>query len=190
MPAYVQSFNTILAIGTILLQVVFVFFLFVLIFKRNRENSILLFFKQNTFLFVFLLGLGGVALSLFYSDIIGFPACELCVKQRLFIYPQALIFGYLVAKPLSKFKNQIVSIGTMLATAGSLVSMFHIYVENGGESGLACASDSITAVTCSARYVYEFGYVTIPVMALTTSLLILLLLLNYRYISPLKSITK
>lgn len=181
MPAYVQTLNTILALGTILLQASLVFILCLFIFRRKEGNSILIFLKKKAFLFIFLLGLSGLVTSLFYSDVIGFPACDLCWKQRFFIYPQVLVFGFLLSKWGLKFKRMILSIGTMLAIAGSLVSIFHIYIENGGSSGLACSNGSVTDVTCSARYVFEFGYVTIPVMALTVSLAILLLLLIYKY---------
>lgn len=181
MPQYVQTLNTILSLGTILLQALFIAILFVFIFKKSKDSSILKFLARHTFLLVFLLGLSGLLMSLLYSEIIGFPACELCWWQRLFIYPQVLLFGFLLFRPLSNFKKLISSIGVFLATVGSLISIFHIYIEHGGSSSLACAGDSTTAVTCTARYVYEFGYITIPVMALTVSLSIFLLLMIYKY---------
>lgn len=181
MPQYVQTFNTILALGTILLQASFIFVLLNFVLTRKGSSLTLQFIKQKVFLFVFFLGLSGLLISLFYSEIIGFPACKLCWWQRLFIYPQVLLFGFLLLKPFSRFKNLLVRIGILLSVVGSMISIFHIYIEHGGSSSLACAGDSTTAVTCTARYVYEFGYITIPVMALTVSLSIFLLLMIYKY---------
>ncbi len=177
MPAYIETFNYILALGTVLLQFTIVYIVFNLIFLRKKENYTLSFFKKNTILFSFLIALSGLVLSLFYSDVIGYPPCELCVIQRFFIYPQALFFGL----ALYIKKNYLIIIGTFLAFIEIFIAIYHVYVENGGESNLPCASDAINAVTCNARYVHEFGYVTIPVMALTTALFVVVLYLNNKF---------
>lgn len=150
-----------------------------LIFFRTKDNPILTFFKKYTFYLGFIVALGGVALSLFYSQVIGFPPCELCWIERIFIYPQAILFGM----ELYKRDQTMVDFSIALASFGSLVSLYHIYIEHGGSSSLACAVGGSASVSCATLYVYEFTYVTIPVMALTVSLFILSLLINYKYIS-------
>jgi disulfide bond formation protein DsbB len=179
MPDYVETVNTILALGTIFLQLLCLLIIAGLIFYRNKEHPLPTFFKKYTFHFGLAVAFAGMALSLFYSEFIGFPPCELCIVQRIFIYPQVLLFGL----GLWKKNSKIINLSAALALLGSLVSIYHIYVENGGSSSLACVTNSINVVSCSARYVYEFGYVTIPVMALTTQVFILLLLVNYRFVS-------
>ena len=161
------------------MQVVVVVFIFNLLFMRSQENTILLFLKKYGIYIGLGLAFFSMALSLFYSEVIGFPPCELCIIERCFIYPQVLFFGiYLWKRP--KWVLPLISITTFL---GTLVSVYHIYVENGGESGLSCVTNNIHAISCSARYVYEFGYVTIPVMAVTTQVLMLLLAINYWYVT-------
>jgi hypothetical protein len=63
-----------------------------------------------------------------------------------------------------------------------------MYIERGGVSALPCADPNVTTqVSCATRYIYEFGYITIPVMALTLALLIIAILLNYKYMSRMQS---
>jgi len=183
MPAYVDTFNLLLALGAIVLQIVIVVFLINLIFLRSRDNIILLFFKKYGFYFGFIIAFLSMALSLFYSNVIGFTACELCWAQRLFIYPQVVLYGF----ALWKDRRNLARVIGIFAFVGMLISIYHVYIENGGSSALACATDNVNAVSCTARYVYEFGYITIPVMALTSQVLMLLLAINYLYISKAKS---
>lgn len=177
MPAYLENFNQLLAYGTILIQIAILVLAVALIFFP-KTNQIRVFFKEYTFSFGFLLALGGVLLSLFYSEVIGFPPCELCWINRIFIYPQAILLGM----ELYKKDKSIVDHSIVLALLSIITSIFHVYTENGGESALPCSSPTVvTQVSCATRYVYEFGYVTIPVMALTMSLFILLMLVNYKH---------
>jgi disulfide bond formation protein DsbB len=182
MPAYVETLNQFLALGTIGLQVVVVALLLNLIFFRSHSNQILLFFKKNTFSFGFMVALCSTLLSLFYSNVVGFPPCELCWINRIFIYPQVILFGM----ELYKRDKAIIDQSLVLAIFSALTSIFHVYIENGGASSLACATGGPATVSCATLYVYEFGYVTIPLMALTTALFTILLLVNYKYMSKAK----
>lgn len=179
---YIEIINKILAIGTILIQVVILLLAMNFIFNRSQKNKILIFFKKYTFHMGFLAALGAVLLSLFYSDVVGYPACELCWIQRIFLYPQLVLFSM----ELYKKEKSIVDFSIVFAILGSLTSIYHIYVEAGGTRGLACASidpTSTTAISCATRFIYEFNYVTMPIMALTISLFIISILLNYKYMS-------
>jgi disulfide bond formation protein DsbB len=178
MPAYVDTFNLFVSLGVIVLQCLTVLLAINLIFLRTRKNAILIFFKTYGFLAGFLVSLGSIALSLFYSNIIGFPPCELCWLQRIFIYPQVILFGM----DLYKRSRTIVDHSLVLAIIASLISLYHVYVENGGSSSLACATGN-AQVSCATRYVFEFGYITVPVMALTASVFIIVVLINHKYMS-------
>jgi disulfide bond formation protein DsbB len=175
MDLYIGILNKILSLGTIFLQIFILFLIINLIF--NRENNKFLFFiKKYTFHLGFLSALGAVVLSLFYSEVVGYPPCDLCWIQRLFLYPQLVIFGVeLYRKNLSSLDSSLI-----FAILGSLTSIYHIYVENGGTIGPTCADPSSGGVSCAVRYVYEFGFVTMPLMALTLSLFIIILIINYR----------
>lgn len=182
MSEYLDTVNKILALGTIFLQIVILVILATLVFFRNRENPLLIFFKKYTFILGFLGALGAFILSLFYSEIIGFPPCELCWIQRIFLYPQLILFSM----ELYKRDRTIVDYSIVFAILGSIVSIYHIFVETGLTTGPACADPSNGGVSCAFRYIYEFGYVTMPIMSLTLSLFIITLLVNYKYMARVK----
>jgi len=166
MPAYLETVNKILSLGTIFLQVLILVLIVNLVFIRHRNNKVLLFFKKYTFYFGFIVALLAVLLSLFYSAVVGFPACELCWVERIFLYPQLILFSM----ELYKRDRSIVDFSIVFAILGTLTSIYHVYVENGGASNLACTVTNPLnpgVVSCAVRYVYEFGYITIPIMALT-----------------------
>lgn len=182
MPAYVETINKILSLGTIALQLFIVLLIINLIFIRSQNNKVLIFFKKYTFNFGFIIAFMAVVLSLFYSQIVGFPPCELCWVERIFLYPQLILFGM----ELYKRERSIVDFSMVFAVLSSVTSIYHVYVENGGSSSLNCAvlnPINPSQVSCAVRYVYEFGYITMPIMALTASLFIISILLNYKYMS-------
>lgn len=185
MSTYVEIINKILALGTIGLQAIIVAIVIALIFFRNKENPFLIFVKEYTFILGFITALGTFLLSIFYSNIVGFPPCELCWIQRIFLYPQLILFGI----ELYKRDHSIVDFSMVFAIIGSIVSAYHLYIENGGASNISCAAltpVNVTQVSCITRYVYEFGYVTMPLMALTSSLFIIVILVNYKYMAKVK----
>jgi disulfide bond formation protein DsbB len=182
MPTYINTFNQFVSTSVVAMQAICLLLVVFMLFVSDRNNVVRKFFKDYAFYFGFLISLGAIALSLFYSNVIGFPVCELCYLQRIFIYPQFILFGM----ELYKRDRSIVDFSMAFALLGILTSIYHIYIEHGGTSGLPCAAPSATEVSCATRYVFEFSYVTIPVMALTASLFILLLMVNYKYVSRIK----
>lgn len=185
MPAYLETVNKILSLGTIALQIFIILLSINLIFFRKYNNKFLHFIKDQTFRLGFLAALGAVFLSLFYSEIVGFPPCELCWVQRIFLYPQLILFGM----ELYKKDRSIIDFSIVFAILGSITSIYHVYVENGGSSSLGCSAltpVNTNVVSCATRYIYEFGYVTMPIMALSLSLFIIVILLNYKYMSKIK----
>lgn len=179
MLSHIDTINKIFSVGTIILQIVALVLFLNFIFLRRKNNVVLLFFKKYTFIFGFIVSLLAVLLSLFYSEIVGYPPCELCWIQRIFLYPQLILFSM----ELYKKDKSIVDFSVVFAIIGSLVSIYHIYVEKFGSNGFLCGDPSTGGISCSIRYIYEFGYVTMPLMALTLSLFILAILLNFKYLN-------
>jgi len=181
MPAYLQIVNKLLSLGAILLQIITVILFVNLILFKDFKNKFFKFFNENVLLLGFIAGLSSVVVSLFYSQIVGYPPCELCWVQRIFLYPQMILFGL----GLYKKDWSIVDYSLIFAILGSLVSIYHTYIESGGSSSLSCATGALAQssgqTSCVIRYVYEFGYITIPVMCLTLSLFIIAIILNKKY---------
>ncbi len=125
-------------------------------------------FGRRALLVSFLLALGGVAGSLFYSEIAGFAPCLLCWWQRIFLYPQAVIFliGFL------KKDSRALLYGVWLSVLALPFALYSAYLQFGG---LPLGNCSAAGVSCSIRYFLEFGYVTIPTMSLTLFALLIAL---------------
>lgn len=129
------------------------------------------FFGRYKFAGALVVALAGLVGSLFYSEALGFSPCVLCWWGRIALYPQVLILALALY-----FKDRGAStvrylIG--LSIFGALVSFYHSSSQFGGISFTPCTADG---GACSVLYVLEYGYITIPVMALTAFGLILFFL--------------
>jgi len=118
---------------------------------------------------VFLISLAGVAGSLYYSEIIGFPPCVLCWWQRVFLYPITILSGM----GFLKRDKQIIDYAIVFALIAFLIGLYQ-YIGQFFTGILPC--DAAGVVSCSKIYVSAYGYITIPLMALTLSVMILAVL--------------
>lgn len=105
--------------------------------------------------------LSGAAMisSLVYSEIIGYAPCLLCWYSRIAFYPQVIIFGLAIGKK----DYSALDYSLALTIAGTIISLYHVVTEAIQYSPLPCSAGG---VSCLTRYVYEYGFVTIPVMGL------------------------
>src|SRR3989344_4713474 len=168
--------NKILALGVILGQVFIVLAIVYFLFFRGAKNSITKFLGKHGLLPAFLMALASTLGSLFYSEYAGFAPCELCWFQRIFMYP--LVILLLVA--LVKKEVKVVDCALYLSAAGFFISLYHNYIYYYQGGLLATCQLAGQGVSCVKRYVFEFGYVTIPLMALTAFALVTVLLLFLR----------
>lgn len=113
-----------------------------------------------------LIALFSVVASLYYSEIVGFEPCTLCWWQRIFIYPQLVLF--LVAWWRSSYAVWRYTLP--LSILGLFFAVGHWVLQTFNVSLLPCAA---SGPDCSKIYFQEFGYVTFPVMAITTLLMLL-----------------
>ena len=167
-PMPLEIINKILAALTIISQIfIAAGFLYFVLSYKNKEKPVAKFFGQNGIFFAFIVALSATIASLFYSEIAGFEPCKLCWFQRIFMYPQVIMLGM----ALLKKDYKIADYGLVLAAMGGFFSFYHGYIYYGGSSILPCSASGL-AVSCAARYVFEFGFVTIPLMSLTTFVLV------------------
>ena len=100
--------------------------------------------------------------SLLFSEIAQFVPCELCWFQRICMYPLS------ITTLLAALANdeRIARYLLPLPVAGGGVAVYHLLVENGvvGQS-MSCLSSAPGG--CGIKWIDEFGYVTIPTLALT-----------------------
>lgn len=136
---------------------------------------------DHAFLFGFLISFGALVSSLFYSNVIGFDACELCWWQRVFIYPQSILFAiaYYNEKK-NKFQDEMVFVYSLvLSVAGALVASFQYYGQMFNPTLLSMCETIGTS--CSKIYFVSFGYITIPMMSLTAYLILILIYFIRKY---------
>jgi disulfide bond formation protein DsbB len=111
---------------------------------------------------VFLVSSIATAGSLFFSEIAHFVPCELCWYQRICMYPLTIITLLAALANDRRMARYLLP----LPLVGAGVSVYHLLVENGvvGQSN-ACLISAPGG--CATKWIEEFGYVTIPVLALT-----------------------
>ena len=109
--------------------------------------------------------------SLYFSEKLGFAPCKFCWLQRIFMYPLAVIFLTALIK-----KTKDVEVYTLpLAVIGALLASYHYYIQVNPNALAPCTSVGFS-VSCSERFFTNFGYITIPFMALTAFVTIILLM--------------
>jgi len=151
--------NVILGIGTILLQVLTLGTLLLLIFKK--ENKFLSFVKKYFIEIGFLLSFSGVLISSFYSEVLNYLPCFHCWIQRIFMFPQAILFG---VAWLKRDRNVFwYSLPLTLLGLADAIYLIYIYYFN-----INAAPCDASGVSCAVHYVYEFGgYISIPSISIT-----------------------
>lgn len=98
-----------------------------------------------------------MAASLYYSESVGFIPCEFCWYQRIAMYPLAVILLVAAITRDERVAKYVIPI----AGIGLALSVYHYQLQVFPDQGGACSS----GVPCSARYVEEFGFISIPFMA-------------------------
>jgi disulfide bond formation protein DsbB len=100
--------------------------------------------------------------SLFFSEIAHFVPCELCWFQRICMYPLSIVT--LLAALAND--HRVARYLLPLPVVGAGVSIYHLLVEHGVvHETQACRISAPGG--CATRWIDEFGYVTIPALALT-----------------------
>jgi|SRR6185436_3204360 len=170
---FLSLVNKKLAIEVVLAQLFVVLAIVYFLFLRKKFVRIGEFFGKYGLVFAFLVSLGAIAGSLYYSQIAGFEPCELCWFQRICMYPLVVLLGMALIKKDRKITDYILA----LSGIGFVISLYHnyIYYYSGGLN-LTCQLGG-AAVSCVKRYVFELGYVTIPMMALTAFALIIIFMI-------------
>jgi len=166
----VQTANQILSSLTVLGQIIILVLVISFLF---RENKIVGFFSKKAIPFSFVVALIATLGSLFYSEIAGYEPCKLCWFQRIFMYPQVILLGITLWK-----KNGILVIynSISLSVIGAVIAGYHYLLQIGLVPELSCAAVGYS-VACSQRFVMNFGYITIPMMAFTAFAMIITFLL-------------
>jgi disulfide bond formation protein DsbB len=106
--------------------------------------------------------------SLFFSEIAGYPPCELCWFQRICMDPLSILLLIVAVHGDHRAARYVLP----LPVVGAGVSIYHLLVENGVvHESQACVASAPGG--CAVKWINEFGYMTIPTLALTGFLLLI-----------------
>lgn len=122
---------------------------------------------------------GSVLASLFYSNIIGFPPCELCWWQRVFIFPQVVLFAVaFYNERKNKITDEMVFVYSLiLSLMGGVIALYNYIGQFSPSLLTACGAGP----SCAQIFFTSFGYITIPMMSLTAYLLLIIVFFFRRH---------
>lgn len=150
----------VLSFATLLGHIFFIFCILAFVYRKSWGHDFIHFVHKYALWLGFILSTASIVGSLMYSNVLGFVPCELCWWQRIFLYPQAVLFLIAIVKK----DRGIFDYALPLSIAAFFVSLYQSFSNFSGTSLLPC-----TAVggECSKIYIIEYGYITIPLMSLT-----------------------
>jgi disulfide bond formation protein DsbB len=108
--------------------------------------------------------------SLYLSNGLGWEPCRLCWFQRIMMYPLVVIIGWGLVLGRDDMDDYVLP----LSVLGAGTAIYHYGIQRVEQ--FSSAGCSILSVSCSTEYTFHFGYINIPMMALTAFLLILAVL--------------
>ena len=106
--------------------------------------------------------------SLYFSEIAHYTPCDLCWFQRICMYPLAVTFT------IAAFRRDaaVWRYAVVPASVGAVIAIYHTQLQAFPDQKSFCP----TAIPCTIRYVWEFGFVSLPFMALAGFVFALLML--------------
>lgn len=149
-------FNTLIGIGAIIIVIAIVVTIAGLVWYREITERIV---QKYFFWDGLLLALAGLVGSLIYSNFFGFPPCTLCWWQRIFLYPQVILFGIGIWGRGDK--RTIALASGILSGLGILVSIYQYLLQMGVfANSVLCSAEQ----ACASIDAIALGFITIPLM--------------------------
>jgi disulfide bond formation protein DsbB len=174
-----EFFNVGFSAGTIALQI----FLIATLISWRTKGSLIRFVASNLGLLLRVIFVGAAIGSLIYQYVLLYPPCLLCWYQRIAIFSTAIILCTADIRRSVLLRMQVV----ILSSLGLIIALFHNIIDIFPTGIDACGANG---PSCLARYVYEFGYITIPMMSATillTGIVFPLITRRYPHISPIQA---
>ncbi len=113
--------------------------------------------------------------SLYFSEIAHFIPCKLCWYQRIAMYP----LGVTLLVAAFRRDGRVWWYVAPPALIGAAFAIYHTQLQ-----AFPSQHSSFCTVTepCTVRYVWEFGFISLPLMALSAFVLIITLVLTARVV--------
>lgn len=144
-----------------------------LLLRGQKWPDLLTQFSRRGLLFAWIVSIIATIGSLTYSNVIGLEPCMMCWFQRICMYPQVLLLGL-----ANYWKDaRIIRYSLPMVLIGAALSTYHYTLQLGVNPYAPCSINGHTS--CTERMVFSYGYITIPMMALTAFLMIAVFLHLY-----------
>lgn len=170
----VTALNHLVGIGTVILQMATALLLALYIARPAFFEAPAKLLGKHGLWLAFLFAGFITAMSLVYSEYFGMTPCGLCWLQRIFIFPQTVLF--LIAAYIKDARAALYSIA--LSVLGGAVALYQHYLQMGGDSVLPCPASG--EGDCAKRLIFEFGYITFPLVAFSAFAFLIVLMLYVR----------
>ena len=171
----VSNLNYLLATATIGLQIVTAILLVVFLMRKRVSSfgDIAQSVGEKGLWIAFALTLITFLFTEYYK-ILGFEPCPLCWWQEIFLYPQIILLGIAAWR-----KNRdIADYSIALSIGGAGVALYQHILQMAPHGTLPCPATG--TVSCATRILFEFNYITFPLMAFTTFAFLIVVMLLVR----------
>lgn len=165
-----ETMKLFFALGAIAANVMTIALIGIGIVGRNKRENPFEFLRGVTLWLAGGVAIAAMAGSLYLSEIVRLIPCKLCWYQRIAMYPIAIML------PIAAWRKDggIRLYAAVLSVIGLGVAIWHRLMQ--AFPSLDSGGCAAVGPPCSAPYIMEFGFVTIPYMALSSFALILVLL--------------
>jgi disulfide bond formation protein DsbB len=159
-----ETMTTVLAAVTLIGNVGSIALFASRLFARSTFKSAMILIARWALPLGFLLTFGSLVGSLVYSEVVGFPACILCWMNRIFMYPMPFLFGLAYWRKESTifpytFFLSLIGVGIAGYQWGKEMLLTY--------GGVSLPCPAVAGLPpCDRLYVFEYGYVTIAMIAL------------------------
>jgi disulfide bond formation protein DsbB len=123
---------------------------------------------ENGLILIWTVSLVATLGSLYFSEVRGYEPCTLCWYQRILMYPIVLISGVALFQKNARIALTL----AIFSIVGGSISLYHYGIQK-----LSFLSDNAPVcgnVSCTGQYINYLGFITIPFLALTAFLIILI----------------
>lgn len=124
------------------------------------------FLKQNILFIAWAQALVATLISLYFSEVLAFPACNLCWYQRILMYPLVIIIPVGILKQDKLLPFYVLP----LSILGMIIAFYQYLLQSGIiPQGLLPCGLGISCVNTPFNW---FGFITIPLLSFAAFLII------------------
>ena len=127
---------------------------------------------KSVLFYSFILSLIGTLGSLYLSEIKDLEPCKYCWFERILLFPLVIIF--LISWLKKDGLGILISIPFIII--GIILTLYHYSIQ------LFPSNETCDIVNCTSAYLWELGFISIPLMAFFNFFGLLLILVNYKLI--------